>query len=378
MDFILNEEQMLLRDMAARFAADARARQEKTPEEPGSRWSRFAELGLLGLTLGEAHGGLGGGGVETMIVAEEMGRQLLTEPFVPAVAMVSPLIGELGSEDHHKQILPRLAAGEVLVVPAFLEPEARYDLAQVATIARTDGDQVRITGRKAVVLNAPQADLLLVSARSAGAKGAMEGISLYLVPSQAPGVSLRAITTLDGRPAAEVNLDAVAVAATARLGSAGTALPAMERAVDRGIAALAGEAVGAMAALLDLTAEYLRTRKQFGAPIGKFQALQHKLVDMRVALELARSVAAAAAMAVDLPDVDLRRRFISAAKVQVSRSGRFIGQAAIQLHGAMGMTEEYGAGRYLKRLVVIGALYGDFAHHLERFAATAEPAGVSN
>lgn len=378
MDFILNEEQMLLRDMAARFAADARARQEKTPEEPSRRWSRFAELGLLGLTLGEAHGGLGGGGVETMIVAEEMGRQLLTEPFVPAVAMVSPLIGELGSEDHHEQILPRLAAGEVLVVPAFLEPEARYDLAQVATIACAEGDQVRITGRKAVVLNAPQADLLLVSTRSAGATGAIEGISLYLVPCQAPGVSLRAITTLDGRPAAEVNFDAVAVAATSRLGPAGTALPAMERAVDRGIAALAGEAVGAMAALLDLTAEYLRTRKQFGAPIGKFQALQHKLVDMRVALELARSVAAAAAMAVDIPDVELRRRFISAAKVQVTRSGRFIGQAAIQLHGAMGMTEEYGAGRYLKRLVVIGALYGDFAHHLERFAATAEPAGLSN
>lgn len=378
MDFILNEEQMLLRDMAARFAADARARQEKTPEEPGRRWSRFAELGLLGLTLGESHGGLGGGGVETMIVAEEMGRQLLTEPFVPAVAMVSPLIGELGSKDHHEQILPRLAAGEVLVVPAFLEPEARYDLAQVATIARADGDQVRITGRKAVVLNAPQADLLLVSTRSAGATGAMEGISLHLVPCQAPGVSLRAITTLDGRPAAEVNFDAVAVAATSRLGSAGTALPAIERAVDRGIAALAGEAVGAMAALLDLTAEYLRTRKQFGAPIGKFQALQHKLVDMRVALELARSVAAAAAMAVDIPDAELRRRFISAAKVQVTRSGRLIGQAAIQLHGAMGMTEEYGAGRYLKRLVVIGALYGDFAHHLERFAATAEPAGLPN
>ncbi|MFG1391663.1 acyl-CoA dehydrogenase family protein [Xanthobacter agilis] len=375
MDFILNEEQTLLRDMAARFAADARARQEKTPEAPDRRWSRFAELGLLGLTLSEAHGGLGGGGVETMIVAEEMGRQLLTDPFVPTVAVAGPLIAALGEAAQQAQLLPALAAGDLVVVPAFLEPEARYDLAQVATTARAEGERVVISGRKAVVLNAPEADLLLVSARTSGAHGDPEGLCLYLVPTGAPGVVLRAITTLDGRPAAEVTLNAVTVEAAARLGPAGAALPAMEQAVDRGVAALTGEAVGAMAALFDLTAEYLRTRKQFGAPIGKFQALQHKLVDMKVALELARSVAAAAAMAVDVADAEVRRRFIAAAKVQVARSGRFIGQAAIQLHGAMGMTDEYGAGRYLKRLVVIGALHGDLAHHLERFAASTEPAG---
>lgn len=368
MDFLLSEEQTLLKNSVARFCAD----QAKAPADE-RRWAQMAGLGLLGMAFAEAHGGLGAGAPEIMIVAEEMGRHLLTDPYVPAVAIAGRLIDAAGSAAQKDTLLPAIAEGRLVVVPAFGEPDSRYDLARVATTAVADGGGYVLGGRKAVVLYGAAADRLVVSARLSGAVDAPDGIALFLVDAGAPGVRLRAYETLDGRPAAEVTLDRVRVGADALLGpaggGAGGGFGLLEHAVDRGTAAVCGEAVGAMAALYDMTVEFLRTRRQFGRPLGAFQALQHRVVDMRTALELARSMAVAAAIAADLDDVAERRRIVSAAKVQVDRSGRAIGAQAVQLHGAMGMTEEYGAGRYVKRLLVLSSLYGDAGHHTDRYQA---------
>lgn len=369
MDFILSEEQAILRSMAARFAAEMRPGTDKTALEPSQRWRRYADIGVLGLALAEEYGGMGGGGVETMIVAEEMGRALLTDPFVSVAAVAAPLIEALGDEAQKRSLLPGMASGELLVVPALLEPGARYSLDRVATSAQFQDNGWRLDGHKAVVLGAPQAHYLLVSARIAGAINDPDGIAVFLIPTGHKGVELRPIRTLDERDAAEIRLEQVTLGSDALLGGRGQALAAIKAAVERGAAAVAGEAVGAMAGLFDMCVEYLQTRKQFGVPIGTFQVLQHRLVDMKVALEMARSITAAAAMSVDGDDVPARRRMVAAAKIHTGRAGRLIGQHAIQLHGAMGMTEEYGAGRYLKRLMVLSALFGDGTHHLDGFIA---------
>ncbi|HYH21390.1 MAG TPA: acyl-CoA dehydrogenase family protein [Azospirillum sp.] len=364
MDFLLSEDQTLLKNSVARFCAD----QAKAPADE-RRWAQMAGLGLLGMTFDEDHGGMGAGAPEVMIVAEEMGRHLLTDPFVQAVAIAGRLIDAAGSAAQKDALLPAIAEGRLVVVPAFGEPGSRYDLARVAATATADGGGHVLNGRKAVVLYGAAAHSLLVSARVSGAVDAPDGIALFLVDARAPGLMVRACETLDGRPAAEVTLDRVRVGADALLGPPGGAFGLLEHAADRGVAAVCGEAVGAMAALYDMTVEFLRTRRQFGRPLGAFQALQHRVVDMRTALELARSMAAAAAIAADLDDAGERRRIVSAAKVQVDRSGRAIGAQAIQLHGAMGMTEEYGAGRYVKRLLVLSSLYGDADHHTDRYQA---------
>ncbi|WP_096704350.1 acyl-CoA dehydrogenase family protein [Magnetospirillum sp. 15-1] len=372
MDFILNEEQAILKGSVARFSADLRAAMDKKAVTAADRWGRYADMGLLGLPFDEDFGGFGGGGVETMIVAEEMGRHLLTDPYIPVVAVAGRLLADHCSEEQKAYLLPRVADGSLIVVPAFGEPKSRYSLSRVATTAVPSKDGFVLDGRKAVVLSGAEADLLLVTARLSGEAGDEDGIGVFLVSGDLPGVTRRPVLTVDGREAAEIVLDGVRVDKTATLGSLGQGGAIARRAEEFGVAALAGEAVGAMSAVFDMTVEYLQTRRQFGVPIGKFQALQHRVVDMRVALELARSIAAGAAIAADLDNAQERRRIISAAKVQVCRSGRYIGQQAIQLHGAMGMTDEYGAGRYFKRLLVLSSLYGDADHHLERFVSASQ------
>ena len=367
MDFILSQDQAALRSSIERFCADLK------PEQGlAARWAQFAEMGLLGLAFGEDHGGIGGGGVELGLVAEQIGRHLLKLPYVPAVVVAGSLLASLADAERADALLPAVAEGRLVVIPAFYEPGARYDLIAPATTAVAVEGGYRLDGRKAVVIGGGLADLLLVSARIEGG----EGVALFLVQADAPGVTRRLVQSLDGPDCAEVRFEAVALPGAARLGGAGQALGAIRAAVERGEAALVAEAVGAMGALFEQTAEYLRTRKQFGQPIGKFQALQHRLVDMKIALELTRSLASAAAMAVDDAEPAERARIVAAARVQAANAGRMIGQQAIQMHGAMGMTDELAIGHYVKRLMVLSAQAGDAAANLSRFMAASGYTGV--
>lgn len=376
MDFSFTEEQTLLRNVVQRFVQDrytfeARGRVIAT-DEGMSRgdWRQFAELGLLAAPFPEDYGGLGGSAIEVMIVMEEFGRGLVVEPYVQNVVLAGGLLLAGGTEDQKTANLPPLLGGERLFALAHSEAQARYDLADVAATARRDGGGFVLDGAKTVVPGAPWADNLIVSARTAGGGSDPRGISLFLVDREAPGLSVRDYATWDGGRAAEVLLEGVRVGADALLGPEGGALELIEEVGDRAIAALCAEAVGCMAALNADTGEYCRTRKQFGAPIGSFQAVQHRLVDMYIAQEQSLSLTYLATLKLDAPAAE-RRKAVSAAKVQVGQAGRFVGQQAVQLHGGMGMTEELRVGHYFRRLTAIDALFGDVDHHLRRFAAAA-------
>lgn len=374
MDFDLSEEQALLKQSVDRLVADhysfERRKSYAASPEGWSRamWRRYAELGLLGLPFAERHGGVGGGPVETMIVMEALGRALALEPYLASVVLAGGLVCQGGNAAQQDAILPRLAAGEMVLAFAHGERQARYDLADVATRARRDGARWILEGEKSLVLAGDSADGLVVSARIAGGRNDPRGIGLFIVEAGATGLSRRSYPTQDGMRAAEIALASVTVGEEAVLGEPGEALPLVERVVDAAIAALCAEAVGAMAAVTDMTVAYLKTRRQFGVPIGSFQALQHRAADMLIALEQARSMSLFATMMAAEPDAAERRRAISAAKVQVGRSSRFIGQQATQLHGGIAMTMEYQAGHYLKRLTMIDLMFGDAEHHLRALA----------
>ncbi|MGO8856854.1 MAG: acyl-CoA dehydrogenase family protein [Steroidobacteraceae bacterium] len=372
MDFEYNDEQRMLADTVARwlesdYSFEHFRRRIADVRLLEADWGRLGELGLLGLNVPEADGGLGAGPVETLIVMQAFGRALAVEPFVStAVAGVS-LLDHDSAGGQHRGLLGEIAGGSCRVALAALEPESRYDLARICTEAAAVDGGFLLSGRKAVVLDGDGAGRLIVSARTAGPIGSTTGISLFVIDGTAPGVSVRGFPTIDGKRAAEISFDRVSVAPTALLGPVGAGYELLECAVDRAIAALCAEAVGAMEKLVELTAEHLRTRKQFGRPIGQFQALQHRIADMAVAAEQARSMALlAAARAADSDPIE-RRRAISAAKAMVGRSGRFVGQQAVQLHGGMGMTDELPVGYYFKRLTCIDLTWGNVEHHVERY-----------
>jgi pimeloyl-CoA dehydrogenase small subunit len=374
MDFTLTDEQRLLKEsverlLADRYGFDARQRFMSEPEGwSRALWRDYADLGLLALPFEEKHGGIGGGPVETMIVMEAFGRALALEPFFATVVLGGGLL-RLGANDAMRAaLIPRIAAGDLLLAFAHAERQARYDLADVATTARRDGDSYVLDGAKSLILHGDCASKLIVSARLAGQRRDHEGIGLFLVDADAPGLSRRAYPTVDGLRAAEVTLSGVHVDSDHVLGEPGAAFPLIAQAVDAAIAALMAEAVGAMAAMHEMTVEYLKTRKQFGVPIGAFQVLQHRAADMLIALEQARSMALFATMMADDPDAVERRKAISAAKVQIGRSARFVGQQAVQLHGGIGMTMEYKVGHYFKRVTMIDTLFGDADHHLTELA----------
>jgi alkylation response protein AidB-like acyl-CoA dehydrogenase len=296
-----------------------------------------------------------------------MGRALLVEPYLSSAILGSALVGALGSPAQREALLPAMAEGRRIVVPAHGEAGARYDLARVATTARRSGAGWMLAGRKAVVLHAAAADLLLVTARTSGAADDPRGISAFVVPPGSPGVGLINYPLVDGQRGADVILADVALGADALLGAEGAALPGLESAWDLGVAALCAEAVGVLQATLDATAEYIRTRKQFGVPIGRFQGLQHRMADMLMSVEQARSMSYLAAMVASADDLKARRRQLSAAKVVVGQACRLVGQQAVQLHGGMGVTDELAVSHCFKRLVAIEASLGDTDHHLERF-----------
>jgi pimeloyl-CoA dehydrogenase len=370
MDFSLNDDHLALRAAVQRFCdgeypVEHRGNAE-TPEQARSRWTGMAELGLLGLPFPAEAGGSEQGPVEVMLVAQELGRALGGGAFVASTVMAGQLLMRLGSPEQQQRWLPALASGERQASVALYEDGARYDWQRVALQARATPDGHVLNGRKTGVLHGDSADVLLVVARTAGQGGERQGLTVFAVDARAPGVQVRGHDTLDGRRAAHVTLTDVVVAPDGVLGTPGEAADAVEAALDAAIAALCAEAVGVVDALLVHTAEHLRTRKQFGAPLAKFQVLQHRVADMAIALEQLKSMACVAAMAVEMGEPVQRRRLVSAAKVLVSQQGRQLGLSAIQMHGAMGMTDECRVSHCAKRLMVIGQLFGDAAWHLQR------------
>ena len=375
MDFDLTEEQRLLRDSVDRLLADhydfAKRRSYLAEPEGHSKamWERYAELGLLGLPFAEEYGGFGGGAIDTMLAMEAFGRVLALEPYLATVVLSGTALRLAGSGAQQSAILPQIAEGRMTLAFAHGERQARYDLNDVLTTAKANarGGWV-LDGAKSVVVHGDNADRLIVSARSSGERDDPDGISLFLVDANANGVSRRSYPMRDGTRAAEISLTEVEVAADDVLGEPGRGLPVIERVVEAGIAAVTAEAVGAMEAMHALTLEYLKTRQQFGKPIGQNQALQHRSAEMLIALEQGRSMAMLAAMMVDEANPDERAHNISMAKVGVGQAARFVSQNAIQLHGGIGMTEEYAVGHYFRRCMVIEHLFGDTAHHLSRIA----------
>ena len=372
MDFAYNDEQRLLADSVGRwldtgyrfedfrrFAADS--------TQARTNWTRMAELGLLSVNIAEADGGLGGGPIETLLVMQAFGRALVVDPYVGTAVMAVALINAEPSSARRRDLLQQVGEGTCRISLAALEPEGRYDLSHVHTAAVANAGGFALSGKKAVVLHGDSADRLIVSARTAGASPQRHGISLFLIDAHAAGITIRGFPTIDGQRAAEIEFDDVRVGSDALLGELHTGIETLEWAVDRGIAALCAEAVGAMEKLLELTAEHLRTRKQFGQPIGRFQALQHRIADMAIALEQARSMALFAAAKIEEPSQVERRRAISAAKVMIGRCGRLLGQQAVQLHGGMGMTDEMPIGYFFKRLTAIDMSWGNVEHHVELY-----------
>jgi pimeloyl-CoA dehydrogenase small subunit len=371
MDFDLSNDQTLLKEsvgkmLAARYGDfEKRKAYQKHPHgfDPAV-WAEYAESGILGLPFAEQEGGFGGGPVETMIVMEEMGAALAVEPYLPCVVLCGAILKYAG----HADLIPQIAAGEAIVALAHIERGSRYDLNDVSLAARKDGEDFILEGEKSIVLGGGAADHLIVSARTAGNRRDADGITLFLVDAKTPGLSRRAYATQDGQQAAEISFGSVKIPAAQVIGTMGEGLRLLQRGVDEAIAGLCAEAVGAMDQLVKLTVEYLKTRKQFGVPIGSFQVLQHRSVDMLVMLEQARSMAIYAALSAADDNATARGQAISAAKVQIGRSAKFIGQQATQMHGGIGMTMEYKGGHYFKRLTMIEQAFGDSDYHLRKLA----------
>ncbi|MBB5048231.1 pimeloyl-CoA dehydrogenase small subunit [Rhodopseudomonas rhenobacensis] len=375
MDFDLSEEQRLLKDSVEgllKTSYDFDARKKYQAEKGGwskGVWSKLAEQGLLGLPFSEDDGGFGAGSIETMIVMEALGKALVVEPYLPTVVLGGGFLRHGGSAEQKAAHLPGLIDGSKTFAFAQLEKASRYDLGDISTTAKKTATGYVIDGEKFVVLNGESADTLVVTARTAGGQRDRNGIGVFLVPANAKGVAIKGYPTQDGLHAADISFTGVEVGADAAIGDPENALPLIERVVDDARAALCAEAVGAMDESLKSTVEYLKTRTQFGVPIGSFQVLQHRAADMFVALEQARSMAMFATMASDFDDAEARANAVAAAKVQVGQSLKFVGEQSIQLHGGVGMTMEYKIGHYFKRLTMIEATFGDSDFHLRRVSA---------
>jgi len=377
MDFSFTDEQALLQDSVQRFiqnsyAFDSRQKLIKT-EDGFSRenWASFAELGWLALPFSEESGGFGGTAVETMILMEEFGKGLVVEPYLTTVLMSGSIIEAGGSSAQKEGVLAEIMAGTKLAALAYVEPQARFNLAEVTTTATAEGDGYVINGFKGVVMGGPSADVLIVPARTAGEQRDEAGITLFQVDANSNGISKRDYPTIDGGRASEITLENVTVDASAVIGEVGGGFALLEVGINNGILGVGAEAVGAMEVLYKTTVEYCKTREQFGQPIGKFQVLQHRMVDMFMEHEQAKSLLYMAAIRMSENDADEARKAISALKVQIGKGGRFVGQQAIQLHGGMGMTDELNVGHYFKRLTAIETLFGNVDYHLKKYSAAA-------
>lgn len=370
MDIQFTEEQELLRSSVQRLLRDQydfEARRKIVASEEGfsrKQWDAFAELGLLAAPFSESAGGLGGGPLSTMIVMHEFGRHLVVEPFVETVVLAGGLIEHVGTPEQQQSFIPEIIEGSKIWTLAWTEKASRFDLANVTTRARCEGNDYILTGAKTMVIAAPWADYLIVSARTSGDDRERGGVSLFVVDRRATGVDLQSFKTIDGRRAAEVSLRDVR---GQLLGAQGEGVAALEACRDRAIGALCAEAVGAIGELNSATLEYSKTRKQFGTTIGSFQVLQHRMVDMFIAHQEALSLMQHLSLSLSGGDASLSR-LASGAKSKIGYAGKFVADQAVQVHGGMGMTDELNVGHYFKRLSSINIQFGDPAFHVLRYA----------
>ena len=375
MDFSYSEEQQMLAESVGKFIQqqyDFDTRNRIVASDAGfsaENWKLFAELGWLTVTFSEADGGFGDSAVDLMVMMEEFGKAMLVEPFLPSVVLAGRLLAALGNEAQKAELLPSLMAGNLQLALAWAETGSRYNLANVRLSARSEGGHCMLDGAKINVLNGPNADKLLVIARESGAVTDRDGISAFLVDRHAPGIDVQAYANLDGSRAAKITFNEVATPESARLGEPGKALAALEQVIDHATVAACAEAVGALDALLQKTVEYTKTRKQFGVPIGSFQALQHRMADMFMECQLARSITVMAAMQLDA-DVSAKEQSaaVSAAKSRVGKAIRRVGQEAIQIHGGIGMTDELDVSHLFRLVTGLDLLFGDADFHTGRFA----------
>jgi len=375
-----DEQQMLREAVAGFFSARYGLESSRSAVKTGKGWQPeiwrgLAELDVLGATLPEYVGGMGGGPVEAMILAEEIGRALVVEPYLDTVVLGGGLLRRCGG-DNAENLLRRIVTGDVRVAFAAQEPTSGQLNHDVSVTARREGDEWVLDGAKILVTSAPLATDLIISVRTSGERRDKDGISLFVTEFDAaappPGVEVHNYRTIDDRVGSDITFTDYRLPADALLGTEGSGWAAIEPTIDDAITAIASEAVGLMRVVVDDTVEYTKQRRQFGQPIGSFQVLQHRMVDMHIELEQSIAAAFLAAFASNA-DADERARAVSAAKVTIARAARFIGQSAVQLHGAMGMTEELAIGHYFKRLTTIEREFGSGDFHLARYAALTKP-----
>ena len=375
MDFEYSEEQRLFSETLRKFLGtgysfDARGKIIASAAGfSDDVWAALAEMGILSVPFDAEHGGFGGSTVDMMVVMEALGEALVVEPYVATVGLGGRFVARGGSAEQRARILPALIQGKLKMAFAQTEAGARWDLRRVTTRATRSGEGWTLEGEKRAVLHGGCADLLVVSARTGGHTDEARGISLFLVERNAPGLRISEYRSLDNLRVADVRLDGVRVGRDALLGAEGEGFPLLEEVVDYATALVCAEAVGAIKYAHDATLDYLKTRRQFGVPIGSFQALQHRMVDILISYEQARSIACLACVKVDTADAAERRRVVSAAKIKIADAARHVSQEAVQLHGGMGMTEELKISHTFRRLTMIAQAFGDADHHLARFAA---------
>jgi alkylation response protein AidB-like acyl-CoA dehydrogenase len=373
MDFNHNEDRRMLENTLSRYVReqyDFETRMKIAGADEGysaEKWAEMAELGIIGALFNEEDGGFGGSGFDLMVVFEQIGRGIVVEPFLASAILGGGLLADLGNDDQKAMLDDVIAGGKTLAF-AHSEPTSRYSLSDVTTTATKSGDGWILNGHKAVVAGGDSADTLIVSARVSGDRMDENGIALFVVDAGADGVDRRQYGTVDGYGAADIVLRDVSVGADALLGAEGDTFAAIEKATARGVLALSAEALGAMEVVKDMTLEYLRTRNQFGVPIGRFQALQHRMADLLMEVEQARSIVINAAGALDGDRLD-REKAVSAAKNLIGRVGRLVAEEAIQMHGGIGMTWEFSMPHYAKRIIMLDHMLGDTDHHMERFIA---------
>ena len=373
MDFNFNEEQTLIQGQVAQFIQrdyEWEKRQNLISSELGfseKNWKIFAELGWLGISLSEESGGFGGNALESMIIMEEFGKGLVVEPFLETIILCSGLIDSCGTDEQKGEILGQVVAGNMHLALGFTEPQSRFNLADVTTEAKLKDGNYVVNGFKSVVMNGPNANKFIISTRTSGKQTDKDGISLLVVDANQDGVSLRNYPTVDDRRASELTLENVIVPASCLLGSENQGFKLLEDAIDNATLGICAEAVGAMEVLYKTTVEYTKTREQFGQPIGKFQVLQHRMVDMFMEYEQSKSLLYMATIK-NVEGSQDAKKSISGLKYQVGKAAKFIGQQAVQLHGGMGVTDELNVGHFFKRLTTIISIFGNTDYHLKRYS----------
>ncbi len=373
MDFSYSEIQEMLDDSVGKFIAndyDFETRQKYAASEQGYSpevWQTFAELGWTAVPFSEEDGGFGGGPADLMVLMLRFGKGLVVEPYLANIVLAGGVLRRAASPEQKQQWLHPIIAGDLQAALAYAEPQSRYDIADIGTAAVADGDSWVINGHKGVVFNGGNAELLVVAARTSGAQTDVDGITLFAVPADSDGVRIRAYPTVDGQQAAEIRLDQVAVGADAVLGEPGRGFAALDAAIDEATLAVSAEAVGIMQIMAQKTVEYSKNRMQFGMPIGSFQALQHRMVDMFTDCEQSYSLLLWATMRAAQGDEDARHA-ISSIKYQVGTVGRKVGQEAVQIHGGMGVSWDVDVAHYFKRLTAIDQILGNADWHLDRLA----------